>query len=520
MIVVKTERGRILRLEAITKRFPGVTALDRVSFVICPGEIHALCGENGAGKSTLMNVLAGIWPYGTYEGRIVEVDPVSGAERELRFHDVNDAAAAGIAIVHQELALMPLMSVLDNLFLGREIRRVGGRLAHREQATAAREHLRRLGLRLPLDAEVRELGVGQQQRLEIARALLGSPSVLVLDEPTSALPDDEAASLLAWIRRLAEGGTACVYISHRMEEVFRIADRITVLRDGRTIWTKAANEIEPDAVIEAMVDRPPSAMYAHAPLPAGDIVCEVRGLRIVRAARTILNVEDLRVRRGEIVGLAGMMGAGRTCLLRSLVGGLRNVRAHGAFRGPLDPSGIPGRLPRNPHEAMRRGLFLIPEDRKQQALFLDADVAVNVTNATAANYRSGAGFDMRAMLRSCEEKMKRFGVKARGPLAPVSTLSGGNQQRVLLCRAADVAPRLLLLDEPTRGIDVGAKEEIYRQMEAWTREGWSILWSSSELQELLGISDRIYVLADGRVTGVFAERPFSEKEIMARAAAA
>ena len=498
----------------------GVTALDRVSFVIRPGEIHALCGENGAGKSTLMNVLAGIWPYGSYEGRIVEADAAPGAERELRFRNVNDATAAGIAIVHQELALMPLMTVLDNLFLGREMRRAGGRIAHGAQAAAAREHFGRLELDLPPGAEVRELGVGQQQRLEIARALLGRPSVLVLDEPTSALPGDEAESLLAWIRRLARGGTACVYISHRMSEVFRIADRVTVLRDGRTIWTRAAGEIDPDAVIEAMVDRPASAMYAHEPIPAGKAVCEARDLRVVRAGRTILDVGDLRVRRGEIVGLAGMMGAGRTCLLRSLVGGLRNVRAHGAFRGPLDPPGAPGGLPRNPHEAMRRGLFLIPEDRKLQALFLNDDVAVNVTNATAAKYRRGAGFDMGALLRSCEEKMRRFGVKAPGPRTAVRTLSGGNQQRVLLCRAADVAPRLLLLDEPTRGIDVGAKAEIYRQMEAWTREGGAILWSSSELQELLGISDRIHVLAGGRVTGVFDRRPFVEKKIMARAAAA
>ncbi len=500
--------------------FPGVRALDRVSFEIRPGEVHALCGENGAGKSTLVKVLAGIWPHGTWEGRILEEDPDGGPPKELRFHDVNAAAAAGIAIVHQELALMQQMSVLDNLFLGRERRKRFGRLDHAAQREIARRHFEALDLEIPLDIEVRDLGVGLQQRLEIARALLAEPSILVLDEPTSALPEDDARNLLRWIRKLADAGTACVYISHRMEEVFRIADRITVLRDGRTVWTRPAAGTSPLAVIEAMVDRPPTDMYAHTPLPPRGVACEIRDVRVRRGRRVILDVERLEIRRGEIVGLAGMMGSGRTCLLRTLMGALDDVRVDGLWRGPLDAPGDLRPLPRSPAEARRNATFLIPEDRKRQALFLEEDLVVNITAATAERYRRGFSFDHVRMMESCLEKMNRFGVKAPGPRAIVRTLSGGNQQKVLLCRAADVAPKLLLLDEPTRGIDVGAKEDVYRQMEAWTRQGWSILWSSSELQELLGISDRIYVLAGGRVTGEFDRRPFVEKEIMERAAVA
>ena len=492
-------------------------ALDRVDLEIYPGEVHALCGENGAGKSTLMKVLAGVWPASSYEGRILRPDAEGGEPEALTFNAVNDATAAGIAIVHQELALMPEMTVLDNLFLGNERAQGGVILDKVGQREEAMRHFTALGFSPPLDALVKELSIGQQQRLEIARALLMKPSVLVLDEPTSALPEDDAQNLLEWIRELADSGTACVYISHRMEEVFKIADRVTVLRDGHTVWTKLRTDIEPAQVIEAMVDRPPTDMYDHDPLPAGNLLLELKNIEVVRHRRTILSIDGLKVHAGEIVGLAGMMGSGRTCLLRMLMGSLQNSHVTGQFRGPED--GALGALPRHPAEAMKKGLFLIPEDRKTQALLLGDTLTTNMTMATWDRYKRQGTMDRGAQAATCRDMMGRFGVKANSPETLVRTLSGGNQQKVLLGRAAEVAPRLLLLDEPTRGIDVGTKKAIYHQMETWTAEGWGILWSSSELQELLGISDRVYVLANGRRAAHFDQRPFHEPDIMAHAAA-
>jgi D-xylose transport system ATP-binding protein len=503
----------MFRLDQITKTFPGVKALDDVSLTIVPGEIHALCGENGAGKSTLMKVLSGVYPHGSYTGRILRKDE-DGSETELAFRTVGEASAAGISIVHQELALMPEMTVLDNLFLGQEKSRCGT-LDHHGQRQVAKEHFAALGFNPPLDALVGTLSVGQQQRLEIARALLGKPSVLVLDEPTSALPEDDAANLLVWIRKLAKEGTACVYISHRMEEVFTISDRVTVLRDGQSVWTKPSAETGIDDVVQAMVDRPASDIYGHTPLEPGPVICQVKDLTVEKSRRRILEVKELTVRKGEIVGLAGMMGAGRTCLLRTLVGSLNHAKSNGSFAGP---DGVAGSLPDHPATAKEQGLFLIPEDRKGQALFLNESIITNTTAANMEKFCKGGRVNQRAMREATLERVSQFNVKTASADTVIRTLSGGNQQKVLLGRAAEVSPGLLLLDEPTRGIDVGAKEAIYRQMEAWTREGWGILWSSSELQELLGISDRIYVLANGHVTAHFNKRPFVEHDVMKNAA--
>lgn len=518
--IANNSGATLIQLESITKQFSGVTALDQVSLSIFPGEVHALCGENGAGKSTLMKVLAGIYPHSEYRGRIVRHRsasnaPAGGVGEELRFRSVSDAAAAGIAIVHQELALVPELTVLDNLFLGRDI---GGRMGidRRAETAVATAHFERLGFQVDLDAPVGMLGIGQQQRLEIARALLQKPTVLVLDEPTSALAPDDADSLLAWIRTMARSGTSCMYISHRMDEVFRVADRVTVLRDGRTIWTKPVSETGHDDVIAAMVDRPPSRMYARTPVATGKTLLHLRNVRVHRRRHTLLDVDDLLVRSGEIVGLAGMLGAGRTCLLRAVVGALSDVTVTGACRLPDSDDFRP--LPDHPSAAIRHGGFLIPEDRKQQALFLDHDVATNICSASLHRFYRFGRIDEKRVQGVARQRTEQFAVKTPTIHHSVRHLSGGNQQKVLLCRAAEVAPQLLLLDEPTRGIDVGNKANIYRQMEAWTRAGWGILWCSSELQELLGISDRIYVLAGGRLRGEFDRRPFSETDVMAMAA--
>ncbi len=499
----------LLKLEGIRKCFPGVVALDEVHLELNAGEVHALIGENGAGKSTLMKVLSGVYPHGSYEGRILK----NG--EELRFRSLRDASQAGVVLVHQELALLPELSVLDNLFLGAEIRGPLGFLKREAQQKKAEAHLQALELSLPLEQRVGLLSIGQQQRLEIARALLHDPEVLILDEPTSALPEDDAAQLLEWIRRLARKGTACVYISHRMEEIFQIADQVTVLRDGRSVWTRPREGVEVEAVIAAMVDRPPSDLYGHQPCEPGELVLALRGLRVVKSGGCVLSVPSLELRQGEILGLAGLMGAGRSCLLRLLSGALdAGTRVEGQCS--LDGE-IWQDLPASPAEARRMGLFLVPEDRKGQALFLEESVAMNTVCASFSSFRRGPVLDHQAIQVQANELKDSFRVKTPSVEQQVKTLSGGNQQKVLMARAALVAPKLLLLDEPTRGIDVGAKDEIYRRMERWTREGWTILWASSELQELLGISDRVLVLAQGELRASFHERPFDEQAVMSAA---
>lgn len=510
----------IICLEDIVKSFPGTKALDRVSFDIYPGEVHALCGENGAGKTTLMKILAGIWPYSSYQGRILKktnLESDKAEVEELRFNNVSHAKKAGIAIVHQELALIPEMSVIDNLFLGSELSRFGV-LDKKRQKDIAIKHFNLLDFSPNLDSLAKDLSIAAQQRLEIARTLLDKPAVLILDEPTSSLSENDALKLLNWIRKLANDGTACVYISHRIEEVLQIADRITVLRDGRSVWTKPRKNIKPLEVIEAMVDRPPQDIYAHMPQKPGKLLCQLKNVQVTKRQKKILEVNNLDIHVGEIVGLAGMMGAGRTCLLHTLNGSLKNTKTSGDFFWHGKDGNNNDRLPKNPIEAMAKGIFLIPEDRKNQALFLEENLTMNISCATILRYKKGLRIDTSLLKIITEERMKQFAIKAPGTETVINTLSGGNQQKTLLARAREVAPSLLLLDEPTRGIDVGAKESIYRQMETWVKQGWAILWSSSELQELLGISDRVYVIANGKVKEEFNQRPFNKNEIMAIAA--
>lgn len=499
----------LLKLEGIRKCFPGVVALDEVNFDLQEGEVHALVGENGAGKSTLMKLLSGVYPSGCYEGRIL----MEG--EEVHFRSLKDARQAGIAIVHQELALVQELSVLDNLFLGAEPSFRLGALNRKQQRSKAERFLKALDLTFPLEELVRQLSIGKQQRLEIARALLHEPQVLILDEPTSALPEDDAAQLLQWIRDVANRGTACVYISHRMEEIYSIADRITVLRDGCSVWTRQRVAVDQEQVISAMVDRPPSDLYAHTPLQSDTVSVQVRDLQVMRKNRVLLQLPELTLHQGEIVGLAGLMGAGRSCLLQVLCGA---AHAGTVVKGEWhlgDGKWKP--LPSTPAEARQVGLFLIPEDRKQQALFLEEDLTTNMTCASVSEFKQTCWMDTPGMVAASEKQMQEFNVKAPHTGTGVKTLSGGNQQKVLMGRAALVTPRVLLLDEPTRGIDIGAKNEIYRRMEAWTQAGWTILWASSELQELLGLSDRLLVLNQGVAVESFSERPFDEQAVMTAA---
>jgi D-xylose transport system ATP-binding protein len=499
----------ILNLQQIRKTFPGVVALDSVDLSVYPGEVHAICGENGAGKSTLMKVLSGVYPHGTFAGSITYNN------KDVQLHSLAEARSAGIALVHQELALLPELSVLDNLFLGQEPRSIWGTIDRRQQQEQALQHFANLNLDLPLYARVHSLSIGQQQRLEIARALLSNPQVLVLDEPTSALPEDDAQQLLEWIRNLAEQGTACLYISHRMDEVFAISQRITVLRDGHSIWSKAAAEVSESDVIRAMVDRPLDQLFPYRTRPLGKRALQVDQLQVRKSGKPILQLEHFSIRAGEIIGLAGMMGSGRSCFMMSLVGGLTGCHATGTLHCPSQTDDlVSSPMPASPQQARQAGVFMIPEDRKNQALLLNDRIIDNMLLANMTDYGHLTGLQQAAMHRDARTGMDGFRIKAPSYSSRAGQLSGGNQQKILLARAALAAPRVLLLDEPTRGIDVGAKADVYQHMLTWAEQGWAIIWCSSEMPELLGISDRILVFADGQAHPDLLERPFSQEHVM------
>ncbi len=465
-----------LAMRGIVKRFGGVTALDGATFEARAGEIHGLCGENGAGKSTLLKVLAGVWPHGSFDGEVL----LDGAP--LALGSTAEARRAGVAIVHQELMLVPEMTVAQTLMLGREPRRLG--LVDDDALEAqARALLARFGeTSIDVRAPVGTLGIGVQQLVEIVRALADDARVLVLDEPTAALTGDEAARLFDWLRALNARGTSCVYVSHRMDEVMALCDRVTVLRDGRTVGTVAVAQSSGAEIVRMMIGRevavghPPSAARADA-----KPVLEVRALGVDGAFDGI----SFGVRAGEVVGLAGAMGAGRTALLSTLFG-----CARGRVRGDVLVEGRYVDLAR-PRAAIAAGLALVPEDRKARGLVLQLSVAENLTLPL------GVADDDEAEALAAA-RIRELGVRGRAG-AEVATLSGGNQQKVVLGKWLHRPPRVLLLDEPTRGVDVGAREEIYALLAALCTRGVAVVVASSDLPELQRLADRILVLRRGRL---------------------
>jgi ABC-type sugar transport system ATPase subunit len=472
-----------LDMRRIEKRFGGVRALDGADFSALAGEIHGLCGENGAGKSTLLKVLSGVYPHGSYGGEVL----LDG--RELRLRSTAQARAAGVGIVHQELMLVPEMSVAANLYLGREPSRLGlvDDLALEAQA---RRLLQRFGLDGEIDvrAPVGTLGIGKQQMVEIARALSDEVRVLVLDEPTAALASDETARLMAWLRDLAARGTTCVYVSHRMDEVFALCDRVTVLRDGRTVDTLTVAQTSPKKIVSLMVGRDlPASVNAN----VNANVNASAGLTV--DSLTVGNVlRDLSftVGAGEIVAVAGAMGSGRTALLSTLFGCARaRVSGRVRFAGetlPLDSAA----------RAIGAGVALVPEDRKGRGLVLGLTVEENLALPSLSR---GGLFGFVDDLALEREAAARIGeLKVRGDAeSPAATLSGGNQQKVVLGKWLANPPRLLLLDEPTRGVDVGAREEIYALLEALAARGVAILFASSDLPEVVRLAHRTLVLRKG-----------------------
>ncbi|MFN8520347.1 MAG: sugar ABC transporter ATP-binding protein [Chloroflexota bacterium] len=491
-----------LRMRHITKRFPGVVALHDVSLDVRAGEVHALVGENGAGKSTLMRILSGV--YTEFEGALLMGD------EPVAFGDTREAQDAGIAMIHQELNLVPGLTVYENIFLGREHRNRLGVLDRASMRRASEALMARLGLDIDSDRAVDRLRVGQRQLVEIAKALSLDTRIIVMDEPTSALSDSEVAHLFRVIRGLRAHGVAIIYISHRLDEIFAIADRVTVLRDGAVVGSAPASELTRRRLIGMMVGRDLEVLYPKAQVQLGDEVLRVEHLGVVEGRRRVLDDVSLTVRQGEIVGIAGLMGAGRSEVLEAVFG----VYPPASVSGTIRLQGRPVAFA-SPGDAIACGLGLIAEDRKQQSLVLERSVTENASLAALDRFVNRVRIiDQRAERKAVRGVVADLGVRTPTIDTLVNNLSGGNQQKVVVGRFLLTEIVLFLMDEPTRGIDVGAKAEIYALMGRLARQGTGFLVVSSEMPELLAVCDRIYVLCEGRVTAEFDRASFDQEAIM------
>ena len=501
----------ILEMNHIVKAFSGVRALADVNLKVEKGEIHALCGENGAGKSTLMNVLSGVYPFGTYEGDIIYKG------EKCKFHNIKDSEAKGIVIIHQELALSPYLSIAENVFMGNEQTSIKGVINWTQTRGKAKEALAHVGLENEnLNAPINSLGVGKQQLIEIAKAMAKNVDLLILDEPTAALNDEESAQLLEIMLELKRKGVTCIIISHKLNEISYVADSITVIRDGHTIETlhKGVDEFTEDRIIKGMVGREMTNRYPErVDCPVGDVVMEVKNWTVYHpeiADKKVLNNINLNVRAGEVVGLAGLMGAGRTEFAMSLFGHSYGQKISGDVY--MHGKKVSTKTVR---EAIENKIAYTSEDRKTYGLVLIDDIKHNMTMAALRKYFSnGLIVDQRKENLEAEKYKKLINVKATSINQAVGSLSGGNQQKVVLAKWILSQPDVLILDEPTRGIDVGAKYEIYCAINDLAKQGKAVIVISSEMPEVIGTCDRVYVINEGEIAGELPKEKLSQEEIM------
>ena len=499
----------VLATDQLVKKFPGVVALKGVSFDLRPGEIHALCGENGAGKSTLIKTLSGIHPHGSYEGRIL----VDG--QEVAFAGIADAEAKRIGVIYQELALVPEMTVAENIALGREPTR-GGLVDWLGMNDQARRLLAKFNIDLDPETRVGTLGVGHQQLVEIVRALGKDSRVLILDEPTAALASHEVELLLEILKDLRKRGIACIYISHKLEEVFAVCDRITIIRDGATITTLETATTNRDEVIRHMVGREIKDLFPRKSGTPGDALLTVQGLCAEPAEGDGITLKDIsfEVRAGEVLGIGGLMGAGRSETLMNIFGAWgRRTAGTVTLKGQPHPAPTPG-------TSIQRGLVMVTEDRKKLGLVLDESIGFNMSLSSLDRFVKGGLLDASAEYVTNLDYFKRLRVKAPDMEARVGGLSGGNQQKVVIGKALMTGPSVVFLDEPTRGIDVGAKLEVYELINELTAAGNAVVLVSSELPELMGMSDRIVMLGEGKVGGTFIRGQCTPDQLLAAAIAA
>ncbi len=496
----------ILDIRNVTKQFPGVTALSDVSLQIKRGEIHGLCGENGAGKSTLMKILSGVYPFGTYEGTILYED------QELRLGEgsIQEAIKKGIAIVYQELTLVPNMNVGENVYLGKEPTE-NGSINWNKLYSDTREILQRYNLDVDPQTPVKDLGVGKQQMVEIAKALSENAKILILDEPTSALSEAEIASLMDILRSLKSHGVTCIYITHKLDEFFRIADTVTVLRDGKTVVTKPTRELNQQQLVSYMVGREMKERFPKGNRKPGDVIFEVEDLHAEDpsdSARMLLRGVSLNVRQGEILGIAGLMGSGRTELVTTIFGEYGKV-----VKGTIKLQNRELKI-NSARDAMQFGISLVPEDRKRLGLVLIQSILKNISLPNLDRFASFFRINADEELAAANQQAKNLAIKAPHMEVAAETLSGGNQQKVVIAKWLLSNPKVLILDDPTRGIDVGAKYEIYKLMNELAEQGVAIIMISSDLEEVLGMSDRIMVMCEGRSSPILELADATQEHIM------
>ncbi len=499
----------ILQMKSITKEFPAVKALDNVNLSVKKGTIHAICGENGAGKSTLMKVLSGVYPYGSYSGKIIYMD------REMKFRNIKESEAAGIAIIHQELTMIPELSITENIFMGNEIIKKG-LIDWNEEKKRTSEILKKVGLSINPDILIKHLGVGQQQLVEIAKALSKNVKLLILDEPTSALNEADSANLLNLMKDLRSRGITCIMISHKLNEIAEVSDAVTVIRDGQTVesYDVEAGKVDEDKIIKSMVGRSIENRYPEHEPHIGDVIFEVSDWCVEDPdvqGRMLCKHAGFNVREGEIVGFAGLMGAGRTELMRSLFG-----RNFGIYRGGTIK--IKGREVKltSVESAIKHGVAYVPEDRKNLGLNLLDSIRKTVVSANLDKIKDRRLLNLNKEKRAAEDYRKSLKIKTSSVDVGVTTLSGGNQQKVVLSKWMFTEPDILILDEPTRGIDVGAKYEIYKLIHQLADSGKAVILVSSELPELLGMADRIYTIFEGTITGEIDSKDATQEELMKR----